>query len=183
MQREKALELVKQYVSNKNLLNHMLACEVIMRTLAKYFNEDEEKWGLLGLVHDIDYEFTQDDPFEHGLAGARILQKEGVDEDICYAVSCHDDMSGVIRKSRMDKALFCADALTSLIVSSALIKKEKKLENIDLDFLRKRFDDKGFARGASRVQIAACREINLTLDEFINLGLKAMQEISEKLGL
>ncbi|SMB85257.1 hypothetical protein SAMN00017405_1624 [Desulfonispora thiosulfatigenes DSM 11270] len=183
MQRQEALELVKLNVNNKNLINHMLACEAVMKGLARHFSEDEEKWGLAGLLHDIDYNLTMTDPFEHGLLGAKMLKEKDVDSEIIHAIEAHNEMTGVERKNQLDKALYCTDPLTGLIVAGALIKKEKGLNAIDLDFLKRRFDEKGFAKGASRIQIAACREINLSLDEFITIGLKSMQEIHQDLGL
>lgn len=183
MTREEALQLVKKHVKNKNLIKHMLACEAVMGALAEYFGEDREMWSLAGLLHDIDYDKTKDDPFEHGLVGGKILQEAGVCPEIINAVKSHNDATGVERITKMDKALYCTDPLTGLIVAGALIKPEKKLSAIDTEFLKRKFDEKSFARGASRVQMAACREIDLTLDEFLDISLQAMQEIHEDLGL
>ncbi|RKD29123.1 HDIG domain-containing metalloprotein [Thermohalobacter berrensis] len=183
MNREVALKHVKENVKNKNLVKHMLATEAIMRGLAKKFGEDEEKWGIAGLVHDIDYEKTGDDPHKHSLVGGEMLEELGYDEDIVYAVKVHNEIHGLERKSLMDKALYCTDPLTGLIVAAALISPEKKLNSIDTEFVMNRFNDKSFARGASRDQIKACSEINLDLEEFIELGLESMQGISKELGL
>lgn len=183
MNREEALVLVKEKLANQNLLKHCLAVEVVMRLLAKHFGEDDEKWGLAGLMHDIDYEATKDDPGQHSMVGAQMLEELGLPEDLVYAVKVHNEYHGLERKSLLDKALFACDPLTGLIVAGALIKPEKKLAAIDVEFLLNRFGEKSFARGANREQIKSCSELGLTLEEFMALGLRAMQSIAPQLGL
>jgi len=128
--REEALELVKSNVANKNLINHMLAAEFIMRALAERFTQDPEKWGLAGLLHDIDYDSTYTDMQKHSKVGAQMLKEAGVAEDICHAVLVHNDAHGVPRESMMDKALHAVDPLTGLIVAAALVMPGKKLGDI-----------------------------------------------------
>ncbi|EOD00755.1 HDIG domain-containing metalloprotein [Caldisalinibacter kiritimatiensis] len=183
MNREEALKQVKKNVKNKNLVKHMLAAEAVMRGLAEKFNEDVDKWGLAGLVHDIDYEETADDPNRHSIVGAEMLQELGYEDDVVYAVKVHNDAHGLERKSLMDKALYCSDPLTGLIVAAALISPTKKLNDIDTQFVMNRFNEKSFARGANREQIKACRELGLELEEFISIGLESMQKIHKDLGL
>lgn len=184
MTREQALAEVKARVENKNLLKHMLAVEAIMRELAVYFGEDAERWGLTGLVHDIDYDQTANDPDRHALVGAEILERLGVEHEIVYAVKAHNgERLGVPRQRRLDKALYAADPLSGLIVAAALIHPDKKLASIDADFVLNRYGEKGFARGANRPQIATCHELGLELKEFIGLGLAGMQKTSAELGL
>lgn len=183
MNREAALHELKKYVPNKNLLKHMYACEAVMKRLARYFGEDEEKWGLAGLLHDIDYDETKDDPRRHSKVGAEMLEKMGLPDEIVYAVKVHNDAHGLPRNSLMDKALFATDPVTGLIVAGALIKPEKKLAAIDVPFLVNRFNEKSFARGANREQIASCSEMGLSLEEFLGMSLEAMQGISKELGL
>jgi putative nucleotidyltransferase with HDIG domain len=183
MNREEILQLVKKNVKNKNLLKHMLATEAVMKGLAEKLNQDIEKWGIAGLVHDIDYDKTYDDPYRHSIVGAEMLEELGFDEDIVYAVKVHNDAHGLERKSLIDKALYCSDPLTGLIVASALISPEKKLHAIDTQFVMNRFKEKSFAKGASREQIAACSDLGLELEEFINIGLDSMKKISKELGL
>ncbi|MFZ7101253.1 MAG: HDIG domain-containing metalloprotein [Peptococcaceae bacterium] len=183
MERQEALELIKKNVKNKNLLKHMLSCEAVMAALAKHFGENEEKWALAGLLHDIDYDYTKNEPHRHSLLGSEMLAEAGLHQDIVYAVKSHNGIHGLERKGKMDMALFCTDPLTGLIVAGALIKPEKSLATIDVGFLLNRFEEKGFARGASRVQIAACRELDLSLEEFFRIGLQAMQGIHKELGL
>ncbi|NLM96402.1 MAG: HDIG domain-containing protein [Halanaerobiaceae bacterium] len=183
MTREEALELVKKNLKQKNLIKHCLAVEAVMRELARYFGEDEEKWALAGLLHDIDYAETLNDPEKHGLLGAEILEKMGVDEEIVYAVKAHNHVHGLARKKMIDKAIYASDPVTGLIVAAALIHPDKKLSSIDKDFVLKRYAEKSFARGANRETIASCKEMGIDLGEFVALSLKAMQGIAEELGL
>lgn len=183
MNREEALKHVKENIKNKNLLKHMYATEAVMIGLAEKFGEDKEKWGIAGLVHDIDYDTTADDPERHSLVGGAMLEKLGYDEDIVYAVKSHNKVHGLERRSLIDKALFCTDPLTGLIVASALISPAKKLHAIDAQFVINRFHEKTFARGANREQISACSDIGLTLEEFISIGLESMRQINHILGL
>ncbi len=183
MSREEAYKLLKQHLKTKNLIKHSLAVEAVMRRLAKHFNEDEEKWGLAGLLHDIDYDRTKDDPARHSLEGAQLLQELGLPDDVVYAVKAHNEAHGLPRKSLMDKALYATDPLTGLIVAGALIRPEKKLSAIDVEFLKNRYGEKSFARGANRETIASCSEMGLELEEFFALGLEAMQGIAGEMGL
>ncbi|MGQ9557462.1 MAG: HDIG domain-containing metalloprotein [Desulfurispora sp.] len=183
MQREAALDLLQKYLKTANLVKHCLAVEAVMRGLARYLNQDEEKWGLSGLLHDIDYDQTKDDPQRHSLLGAEILEQHGLPEDVIYAVKAHNEAHGLPRLSLLDKALYCADPVTGLIVAGALIKKEKSLAAIDVPFLLNRFGEKSFARGANRQQIAACSELGLELEKFLEISLAAMQGIAREMGL
>lgn len=181
MQRDYAFELVKRHVKNKNLIKHLLASEAVMRTLASYFDEDPETWGIAGLVHDIDYDLTQDNFAKHGKLGAEILSKEDMGEDIIHAVISHSGNEEP--KSTMAKALYAVDPLTGLIVACALITPSKKLYSIDNTFILNRFREKRFAAGANRAAILTCKEIGLSLEQFIETGLQAMQGIHKELGL
>ena len=183
MTRDEAITHLKKYVTNKNLLKHMIAAEVVMARLARHFGENEELWGLAGLLHDIDYDRTKDDPASHSKVGADILASLGLPGEVVYAVKVHNEYHGLPRKSLMDKALYAVDPLTGLIVAGALIKPEKKLAAIDTAFLLNRFNEKSFAKGANREQIAACSELGLSLEEFLDLGLEAMQANHKELGL
>lgn len=183
MQREEALALLKKNLKNKNLFSHSLAVEAVMRRLAAHFREDVEKWGLAGLLHDIDYDRTRDDPDRHSMEGAGMLEEAGLPADLVYAVRVHNDRHGLPRLSLMDSALFATDPMTGLIVAGALIRPEKKLAAVDVRFLVNRFSEKSFARGANRETIRACSELGLSLEEFLGLGLEAMQGIAGELGL
>ncbi|AEF95330.1 metal dependent phosphohydrolase [Desulfotomaculum nigrificans CO-1-SRB] len=183
MNREEALQILKQNLKNRNLVNHCIAAEVVMKRLAQHFGEDEAKWALAGLLHDIDYEETKDDPERHSAVGAEMLEQMGLPQDIVYAVKVHNERHGLPRLSLMDKALYATDPTTGLIVAGALIKPEKKLSAIDVDFLIKRMKEKSFARGANRDQIRSCEELGLSLEEFLGLSLEAMQGAADELGL
>ena len=174
---------VSKRVSTDNLYKHILAVEAVMRRLARYFGEDEERWGAAGLLHDIDYEDTKHDPNIHSIKSGEIAAELGFDEEIVDAVRAHNEIHGFPRNTMMAKALYCADPLTGLIVASALISPKKKLSAIDTDFVLNRMGEKSFARGANREVIKACSELGLTVPEFVSLGLEAMKEISDDLGL
>jgi putative nucleotidyltransferase with HDIG domain len=181
MERHKALDLVKENVKTKNLVKHLLATEAVMSALAEHFKEDSDLWGLAGLVHDIDYDLTKDDFPLHGKVGANMLAKEGMDETILHAVRAHSGSEEP--QSKLAKALCCTDPLTGFLVACALINPSKKIKDIDLAFALNRFKEKRFAAGANRHMICSCSDIGLSLDEFITIGLKAMQDISDDIGL
>jgi len=181
MEREEAFELMKKHLRNKNLQKHSLAVEAVMRRLAKEFNEDEEKWSLAGLLHDLDYDETAKDMSKHGYRTVEILKEYNVEDDILHAILAHP--GHVERKSLLDKALYCADPVTGLIVAAALIHPEKRLAPLDVKFLMNRFKEKHFAKGANREQILSCSDLGLTLERFLELSLEAMKEISQELGL
>jgi len=188
MDREKAEKLLKRYLTNKNLIKHCLAVEAIMGAVAQQLNlqgknHDEHKWRIAGLVHDIDYDATAKDPEKHSVVGAGILQSEGFSPDIVYAVKAHNQAHGLPLKNDMDIALYASDPLSGLIVASALISPYKKLKSIDSHFVQNRFEEKAFARGADRGQIKQSSRLGLSLENFITLGLEAMQKIDGKLGL
>jgi putative nucleotidyltransferase with HDIG domain len=181
--REEALDSIKANIENQNTIKHMLATEAIMRALAKRFGEDEEEWGLTGLVHDIDMELTEGDMSTHSKLGADLARELGASEAMAHAVLCHNETHGIPRESRLDKALFCADPLTGLITAAALVRPDKKLAGVEAKSVRKKFKEKSFAAGAKREQIAQCAELGLELDEFLELGLEAMKGIAPSLGL
>lgn len=181
--REQALQMVQKHVKNKNLIKHMLAVEAIMRSLAARFGESVERWGLAGLLHDLDYDQTANDPTNHSILAAAMLEDAGFDPDLVYAIKVHNEVHGLPRISLMDKALYAADPLSGLIVAAALIHPDRKLASIDVTFIMNRVREKSFARGVSREQLQSCSELGLTLEQFINLGLRAMQGISTDLGM
>ena len=183
MTREEALDSVKANIENGNLIKHMLATEAIMRALARRLGENVEEWGLTGLLHDIDMELTEGDMNTHSRLGADLARELGASETIAHAILCHNETHGIPRETKLDKALFCADPLTGLIIAAALVRPDKKLAGVEAKSVRKRFKEKSFAAGVDRQQIAQCSELGLELDEFIELGLEAMKEIAADLGL
>jgi len=183
MTREEALDSIKTNVENGNLIKHMLATEAVMQTLAKHFSEDEEEWGLTGLLHDIDTELTHGDMQTHSKLGADLAREIGASEAVGHAILCHNEVHGVPRESKLDKALFCADPLTGLIIAAALVRPDKKLASLEAESVIKKFKQKGFAAGVHREHITLCSEIGVEFDSFIEMGLTAMKVIADDLGL
>ncbi len=183
MDRAQAAALMRRHLINKNMRKHSLAVEAVMRALAQRLGQDEEMWGLAGILHDIDYEETRDDPTRHSMVGADMLAEMGLPSQVVEAVRTHNEAHGLPRDGLMSKALYACDPLTGLIVAAALIHPDRKLAAIDAGFVLNRFGEKAFARGASRDQIRTCSEVGLDLEEFVTIGLQAMQAIAPELGL
>ncbi|HHT79105.1 MAG TPA: HDIG domain-containing protein [Actinobacteria bacterium] len=195
MDRNLAFDLLKRKVKNKNLIKHSLAVEAIMKEIAGDLNVkgfsikgkegrfDEDVWAITGLLHDIDYEETADDPLNHSLVSAEILKEEGYDDEIIYSIKAHNDVHGIPLKSEMDIALFSCDPVSGLIVASALIKPEKSLFAIDAEFVMNRYKEKSFAKGANRNAMLSSEKLGYSLQEFFEISLKGMLKISRELGL
>jgi len=183
MNREDAYIELSKYVENKNLLKHMLSTEAVMIRLAKYFDQNPDIWGMAGLMHDIDYDQTKEKPDIHSLKGADMLVELGFPEELVYAVKVHNERHGLPRNSLLDKALYATDPLTGFIVAGALVRPEKKLAAVEVAYLMKKFGEKSFAKGASREQMQSCSELGLSLEEFMALGLEAMQGIAADIEL
>ncbi|MCU0287031.1 MAG: HDIG domain-containing protein [Acidobacteria bacterium] len=181
MNRSEALALVKKNLKGENLVKHSLAVEACMREFAARFGEDVEKWGLSGLLHDLDYDSTVDDPPNHALKTVEMLREYNLDEDILHAIKGHDHKAEL--KSRMDIALYVSDPTSGFITACALMHPSKKLENVDLKRMKKRFKESAFAKGANREQMQECVKMGIELDDFLQTCLSAMQKISESLGL
>lgn len=183
MNREEAFQFVKKYVKNENSIKHMLAVEAVMCSLAKVFNENEEKWALAGLLHDVDMEMVdyRNNPEKHGTTGVEMLKE--VDKEILGAILAHNPATGKKRETLMEKAIFAVDPLTGLIVASVLVTPEKKISKITTQSIMNRFKEKSFAKGADRETILACEELGIGLEEFISISLEAMKKIEEDLGL
>lgn len=185
MTRDEALQLVKEKIKNENSVKHCLATEAIMRAIARHFDEDIELWGMVGLVHDLDMELVdyRKEPEKHGLKTAEILEEKGFDKVIIEAVKAHNPINGKNPETKLEKAIYCVDPLTGLIVAATLVLPEKKLVNLTSENILNRFREKSFARGANREVIVRCEDIGLSLEEFAKIGLQAMQGISGELGL
>jgi len=179
--RDECIGLVKQNCTNRNLFKHMLATEAVMADLAERLGADREEWARAGLVHDLDYDETADDPDRHGLVSAEKLEELGFSAELIHAVKAHN--CHVPRESRMDRALYASDPVTGLIVAAALMHPSKKLAEVDVPFIMRRFGEKRFAAGADRDQIRSCSELGLELEDFLGVALGAMQRISDDLGL
>jgi len=184
MTKEEAINLLKENIQTQNLIKHSLAVGAIMKALAERFGEDQEKWEICGLLHDIDYEKTKNEPEKHSLVGAQMLKEKGLDEEIVEAVKTHNEAHGIEPKSLMAKALYVSDPLSGLIVAATLVLPSKRIKDLKVQNVLNRFKEKSFARGANREIIKKCEEyLGLSLEEFIEIALKAMQGISEELGL
>ncbi|MDP2934659.1 MAG: HDIG domain-containing protein [bacterium] len=181
---EEAYNLLKDKVQNQNLIKHCIAAEACMRALAEFFDEDKEKWGITGLLHDIDYEGTKNDPVKHSIVGAEILEKLGIDKEIVEAVKTHNEIHEIVPQSKMAKAIYCVDPLTGLIVASTLVLPSKKIVDLTVENVLNRFKEKGFAKGANREIIAKCHILlDLPLENFVKICLEAMKKISNELEL
>lgn len=184
MTRDEAVALLEQHVRDERMLNHSYAAEAVMRALANRLGQDEETWGLAGLLHDIDLELVQGDLTVHGLAAARILTEEGVDPEVVEAVKMHNEMAaGVKRKTVFQHALAAGETITGLISATALVYPDKKLASVKVKSVTKRMKEKAFAASVNRETILECEKIGIPLDEFAGIALKAMQDIHEQLGL
>ncbi|TEU16504.1 MAG: HD domain-containing protein [Dehalococcoidia bacterium] len=180
--RDEILDSIHGNVQDKNMIRHMLATEAIMRALAKRLGEDEEEWGITGLIHDIDMELVEGDMSSHSKLGADIARELGANETMVHAILCHNEAHGVPQETKLDKALFCADSLSGLITAAALVRPDK-LSGLTTKSVMKRFREKSFAAGVNREQVAQCQEIRLELEEFIGLGIEAMKGIASELRL
>jgi len=183
MNREEALAKVREKVHDTDLVHHMLATAAIMEGLAGHFGEDREKWYLAGLLHDIDYEVTKDDPENHSLIAAEWLAQMDVDPEIIQAVRAHGGHQEIVPISLMDKGLWATDCLSGLITATAYVMPSRTLAEVQPKSVKKKFKDKAFARGAHREQIRTCEDFGLPLGDFIEIALKALQEVAPSLNL
>jgi len=182
---EQARELVEGEIENDALRKHMLAVSKIMRALADNMgisDAEKEKWTLVGLLHDLDYERTKDNHEKHGIVSAEMI-KEELPDDCLQAIKAHNKQTGFEPNSKMAKALVAADAVSGLIPPTALMMPTRKLSEVTVNSLKKKFKDKSFARSVSRESIIVCEELGFERKEFFKLGLEALQAISDELGL
>jgi len=184
MNREEAFELLRAYVHQENLIKHSLATEAIMRVLAERFGEDADKWGIAGLLHDLDYEETFESPEHHGRKTAEVLEGKEFPRDMIDAILAHNaEALGIERATRFDFAITCSECITGLITATALVYPDKKLKSVKTKSITKRMKEKGFARSVNRDLIRLCEKIDIPLPEFAAISLDAMRGIDEELGL
>ncbi len=164
--------MLDEHLLNENLKSHSLAVAYIMQELAKVSGEDEDKWFITGLLHDLDYEGTKDQPAQHGLQTAEILQNEDVSQEMLQAIKAHNSLAD--RDDLLSKHLWAADPVSGLVVAAALMNPEKKIEVLQLKSLKKKFKSKSFAKGANRQQIADCQDFGMELGDFLQLAIDAM---------
>jgi len=182
LDRERMLDSIYANVQNRNMIKHMLATEAIMRRLARRVGEDEEEWGLTGLIHDIDVELVKDDMSSRSRLGADLAEELGANEAMTHAILCHNEAHDIPRETKLDKALFCANPLSQLIIAAALAHPDK-LGGLTTEAVMNRLREDGFAPGVNQEQIAQCQEIGLELEEFVGLGIEAMKDIASELDL
>jgi len=183
LNREAAWELLNEHTKNPNLVKHGLAVEACMRHYAEHFAEDVEKWGIVGLIHDFDYE-EHPTAEEHPYVGAEILREKGYPEDIVKAVLGHADYTGVERDTLMAKTLFAVDELSGLVVAVALVRPSKSIHEVKVRSVKKKLKDKSFARGVNRDDIEkGVEELGVDLDKHIQRVIDALKTVDTALGL
>ena len=184
LSRDEALTLLKGHIQNQNMIKHCLASEAVMRALAARLGEDGEKWGLAGLLHDIDTEMVQGDLSRHTLEAEKILSHKGLDEEIIRAIKLHNEKAhGEKRTENFHFALAAGETITGLIIATTLVYPDKKLKSVKSKSIKKRMKEKSFAASVNRETILECEKLGTDIDEFARICLAAMQEISDELGL
>jgi len=186
LNKSQAITLLYDHVQNQNLRRHCLSVEVVMRALAKRFNGDEEKWGIVGLLHDGDYEFTKENPANHAKLMANWVRELGeTDAELLEGIESHGWFhQGKLAQTQMQWSLFCCDELTGLIVACALVLPSKHLSDLSVPSVLKKFPQKSFAAGVKREDIQQCEEhLSIRLEDFIQIALTAMQSIASEIGL
>lgn len=182
--REDAFSLLKKHLKNEKLLSHCIASEAIMRELAPMFQENQDIWGIAGLLHDIDYEITDGDPSTHGMEGARLILKHKVSPLIADAIEKHNaEGLGLKRTTVFHHALACAETITGMIAATALVYPDKKIASVKPSSVTKRMKTQHFARSVSRETIMECETIGIPLPEFVAISIKAMSGVAETIGL
>ncbi|MHB8730187.1 MAG: HD domain-containing protein [bacterium] len=184
MTREEAWALLVAETPSVNLRKHMLAVEAVMRAYACRFGEDEETWGLVGLLHDLDYEKHPSQEAGHPFAGVELLRGRGLPEPLCRAILSHADYSGVSRESRMEKTLFAADELSGFVIAVALVRPSRAIADVDVPSVLKKMKDKAFARAVRREDITSGAEgLGIPLEEHVGVVIEALKGIAPQLGL
>lgn len=194
MKRKDAYELLNEMIKSPNLIRHGLAVEAIMKALSRYLRKkhpdlpedefNEEEWGVVGLLHDADYEIVEKDLDKHTLVTEQKLKELGVSERIIQGIKAHHWGIKDTRDNLMEKAVYAADDTSGLITAVALVRPDKKLSSVTVESVMKKFKNKEFAKGANRQQILiGVEELEIPLEEFMEISLKAMQGISDELGL
>lgn len=183
LNREEALELLHEFTQSESLRKHALAVEAAMRAYARRFGENDEEWGIVGLLHDFDYE-KWPDPKDHPEKGAEILEERGYPDHIIRAIKSHAEYLGIERQTPMEKALFAVDELTGLIVAAALVRPSKSLHDLQVSSVKKRMKERSFAAGVNREDIVrGAEELGVPLEEHIATVIEAMRGIAEELEL
>ncbi len=182
MDRESALNLLRQYVKNEKLIKHCIAVGAIMRELAKELGEDEQRWEIIGILHDIDYEMVEGDMSKHGIVGAEILKKHGLDDEICEIVKRHNHTLFSDYEKPVEIALQSADAVSGLIIACALV-KGGKITEVTLKTVKKKFKEKSFAAGCDRNRIRMIERLGIELPKLYEIAIRGLIDVKDELGL
>jgi len=188
MTRDEAMALMHEYTASDALRKHMYAVEIGMRAYARKTGNDEEAWGVVGLLHDFDYERFPNDAHspteEHPSWGVRLLREKGLDEESCQAILGHAAYTGVPRETSLARTLFAVDELCGFLVACALVRPSRSLGDLEVKSVRKKLKDKAFARGVSREDIqAGAEELGVPLEEHIGFLIEALRPEEARLGL
>jgi uncharacterized protein len=184
MEREKAVELLHEFVKDEKMRVHCLASEAVLRAMAERLGEDQEKWGLAGLLHDIDVELTNADPKRHALEARNILSRYNLDPEIIDAIEMHNEMAtGRERETVFQHALSAGETITGLVYATTLVYPAKKIASVKSKSVVKRMKEKAFAASVNRDHILECEKIGIPLPEFAELAVNAMRQINDEIGL
>ncbi|KLO24302.1 phosphohydrolase [Marinitoga sp. 1197] len=180
MTRDDAIKLLKKHVKNDNLIKHCIAVGAIMKGLATELGENSERWEIIGILHDLDYEYTKDNPEKHAKKTVELLENE-LSEEEKNAILAHNEHAEL--NSKLDYSLYSADPISGLIIAAVLVRPEKKIEGLKVKSLKKKFKDKSFAAGANRENIRKIEEIGIELNRFFEISIESMKQIADELGL
>jgi len=183
MNRTDAWDILCEHTKTQPLRKHALAVEASMRAYARKFGGDEEQWGIVGLLHDFDFEIHPNEQ-EHPAKGAEVLRERDVPEEIVYGVLCHADYLGLERKTPMDRAIYAVDELTGFVIAVALVRPSKSIDDVDVAAVRKKMKDKGFARAVKRDDITkGAEQLGVDLDEHIAFVIESLKPVARELGI
>ena len=182
--RQEAISLLEKHIKNQNMIKHCLASEAVMRALARRLGEDMDKWGLAGLLHDIDVEMVDGDMTRHTIEAEKILRDRGLNEEIICAIRLHNEKAHNEKRSEpFHYALAAGETITGLIIATTLVYPDKKIMSVKPKSIKKRMKEKSFAASVDRGTIMECEKLGMDIDEFSQVCLAAMQEIADELGL
>lgn len=181
--RENSLKLLNQHVKNANMLKHCLASEAVLRAVALNLNQNQDEWGIAGLLHDVDVEITNGDPYQHGPYAAGMLDGLLTPEAVDAIVMHNEVATGKDRSTVFQHALAAGETITGLIMATALVYPDRKLASVKTKSITKRMKEKAFAASVKRENILECELIGIPIQDFAEMALLAMQEISDELGL
>lgn len=182
--RNEALALLTEYIKTPNIIKHLLATEAQMRALAKKFGQDEETWALAGLLHDLDWDMTKSEPQRHSLIAEKMLTEKGLEPEIVSAIKIHNYLHGITPQTLLEKALYCSEMMTGFVVAVALVQPSKKLADVTVEKIMKKYKEKSFGAGAKReIMDLAPEYLGISVQELAQITLKAMQDIHDDLAL